>query len=386
MTPYAAPILWSLPFIVPPMVALVRSTRSRSIADVSDVVADDAPLVSVIVPARNEARNIERCVRSLLASRYGPLEVIVVDDHSEDDTRAIVERIAAEDPRLRVISAPPLAPGWFGKQWACATGANAAGGELLLFTDADTRHAPDLLPRAVNAMRADRAELLSIAGHQEMHSFWERVVQPQMFALLALRYGGTEHVSHARRAADVIANGQFILVRRDAYDAVGGHERVREQVAEDMALAQTFFREGRRLLLLLAIEQFSTHMYASLAEIIRGWRKNIYAGGRNATLGGAAGRAVYPIFLLGMPLLGLAPPVALLLSVVGVLSSAWLIWSAIVVVFALAFWMPIYRFMGEPVWYALLYPLGFAMLFYIALGAVARGRKVEWKARQYTAS
>jgi len=386
MTMLVAPVLWSLPFVLPPIVALARSARSRSLADVSDVVPSDAPLVSVVVPARNEARNIERCVRSLLSSRYPGLEVIVVDDHSEDDTRRIAEAIASADARLRVITAPPLADGWFGKQWACAAGAREARGELLLFTDADTRHGPDLLPRAVNALRADRVDLLSIAGHQEMHSFWERVVQPQMFALLAMRYGGTEHVSHARRAVDVIANGQFILVRRSAYDAVGGHARVRDQVAEDMALAQSFFRDGYRLLLLLALQQFSTHMYASLGELIAGWRKNIYAGGRNATLGGAMGRAAYPFILLGTPLLGLFPPVALVLAALGVLSSAWLVWSAIVVIAAFAFWIPIYRFMGEPIWYALVYPLGLAMLFYIAAGAVKRGRNVEWKARKYTAS
>jgi chlorobactene glucosyltransferase len=381
-----APVLWSLPFVLPPIVALARSARSRSLADVSDMVPSDAPLVSVVVPARNEARNIERCVRSLLASHYPSLEVIVVDDHSDDETRRIADAVASTDARLRVISAPPLASGWFGKQWACSAGAREARGALLLFTDADTRHEPDLLPRAVNALQDDRADLLSIAGHQEMHSFWERVVQPQMFALLALRYGGTEHVSHARRAVDVIANGQFILVTRSAYDAVGGHARVRDQVAEDMALAQSFFRDGHRVLLLLAMQQFSTHMYASLGELIGGWRKNIYAGGRNAVLGGAVGRAAYPFILLGMPVLGLLPPIALILAALGVLSSAWLVWSAIVVLFALAFWIPIYRFMGEPPWYALLYPLGFALVLYIAAGAVKRGRNVEWKARRYTAS
>lgn len=381
-----APVLWSLPFVLPPIVALARSTHSRSLADVTDAVPDGAPLVSVVVPARNEARNIERCVRSLLAARYPSLEVIVVDDHSEDETRRIAEDVASTDARLRVIGAPPLAAGWFGKQWACVAGAREGRGDLLLFTDADTRHGPDLLPRAVNALLDEQVDLLSLAGHQEMHSFWERVVQPQMFALLALRYGGTEHVSHARRAVDVIANGQFILVRRTAYDAVGGHERVRDQVAEDMALAQSFVRDGHRLLLLLAMQQFSTHMYASLDELIRGWRKNIYAGGRNAALGGALGRAAYPFLLLLMPILGFGPPIALVLAVLGVLSTAWLVWSVIVVAFALVFWIPIYRFMGEPAWYALLYPLGFAMLLYIAAGAVRRGRNVEWKARTYTAS
>jgi chlorobactene glucosyltransferase len=377
------PVLWTLPWIVPPAVALARSFNSRSLDDASADTPDPAPLVSVIIPARNEQRNIARCVRSVLATRYSSLEVIVVNDHSTDDTGTIARAIAHDDTRLVVVDAPALPDGWFGKQWACATGARVARGELLLFTDADTRHEADLLPRAVNALRDRGAGLLSIAGHQEMHSFWERIVQPQMFALLSIRYGGTEHVSNARRPEDVIANGQFILVRREAYDAVGGHAAVRDRVAEDMALGQEFFRSGRRVVLMLALSHFSTHMYASLREVVEGWRKNIYAGGRHAALGGNAGRSVYPAMLLAIPILGLAPPIALLLATTGVLSGAWLVWSASVVGVSLLFWAAIYRFMGESVAYALLYPLGLATLFYIAAGAVFRGQRVEWKERTY---
>jgi chlorobactene glucosyltransferase len=382
-TSVLAPLLWTLPWIGPPLVALVRSLNSRSLDDVPSDAPNHAPLVSVIIPARNEARNIDRCVRSVLASTYPSLEVIVVDDHSTDATSSITRAIAAGDSRLVVIDAPDLPAGWFGKQWACATGARAAKGELFVFTDADTRHAPDLLSRAVNALHDRDASLLSIAGDQEMHSFWERIIQPQMFALLSIRYGGTEHVSRARRPEDVIANGQFILVRRNAYESLGGHAVVRDRVAEDMALGQEFFRSGRRVALVLALRQFSTHMYASLRELIEGWRKNIYAGGRHAVIGGRAGRAVYPVLLLALPIVGLAPPIVLLIAATGALASAWLVWSASVVAVSLLFWAAIYRFMGESVFYALLYPLGLVMLFYIALGAVTRGQRVQWKDRTY---
>jgi chlorobactene glucosyltransferase len=382
----AAPILWTLPWIIPPVVALVRSRHSRSLDDMSAEAPDPAPRVSVIIPARNEARNIEHCVRSVLGTRYPSVDVIVVNDHSTDATAGIARSIAAQDSRLSVIDAPDLPDGWFGKQWACATGARAARGDLLLFTDADTRHAPDLLTRAVNALRAREAALLSIAGHQEMHTFWERVVQPQMFALLSVRYGGTEHVSNAKRPEDVIANGQFVLVRREAYDAVGGHAAVRDRVAEDMALAQEFFRLGQRVVLMLALQQFSTRMYASLREVIDGWRKNIYAGGRHAALGGRTGRRIYPALLLAIPIFGLAPPVALILASLGVLSAGWLVWSATVVAVSLLFWAAIYRFMGVSIAYALLYPLGLATLLYIAAGAVFRGQRVEWKDRAYTST
>jgi Glycosyltransferases, probably involved in cell wall biogenesis len=379
-------LLWSLPWIVPPIVAAIRSRRSRSLDDVSPEITDPAPLVSIIVPARNERRNIERCVSSLLAARYPSFEVIVVDDHSSDGTGDLARAFAARDDRVRVVDSPELPEGWFGKQWACATAAGIARGDLLLFTDADTRHEPDLLPRAVNALLADRADLVTIAGAQEMHGFWERIIQPQLFVMLATRFGGTEDVSNARRAADVIANGQFILVRRDSYDAVGGHAIVRDRVAEDLALAQEFFRAGRRILLLLAIHQLSTRMYTSLAELIAGWRKNIFAGGRYAVLGGAAGRALFPAFLIAIPVAGLLPPIALLLSVIGVLSASWLLWSAVVVGATLVFWLAIYRMLELPVWYALLYPLGLAALLYISAGAVVRGSRVSWKGRTYTSA
>lgn len=383
---FATPALWTVPWILPLVGGLWRGRNSRSLDDFPVDVPGDAPLVSVIIPARNERRNIERCVRSALSAAYPALEVIVVDDHSTDGTGDIARAVAAEDSRLRVIQAPDLPEGWFGKQWACATGARDARGSLLLFTDADTWHAPDLLPRSVNALRARDADLLSVAPKQEMHSFWERVAQPQVFGLLALRYGGTEHVSRTRRPSDAIANGQFLLVRRDAYDAMDGHARVRAGVAEDLSLAQEWVRAGRRIALFLAFGQMSTHMYASLREVIGGWRKNIYAGGRTAVPGGALGRVLFPLLLPMAPLIALAPPVALIAALAGWLGAAWLGWSAVVVVASLLFWMIVYRAMEESPAYALIYPLGHALLFYIIVGAVVRGRHVEWKSRRYVSS
>jgi len=383
---YLTPILWSLPWVLTPAVVLVRARHSLSLADVSETPPSDPPRVSVVIPARNESRNIERCARSVLAAAYPNFEVIVVDDHSTDGTGDIARRIARDDARLRVVDAPPLPDGWFGKQWACATGARESSGELLLFTDADTRHSADLLPRAVNALRTRGAELLSVAGNQEMHSFWERIIQPQMFALLSIRYGGSEHVSNAKRPVDAIANGQFILVRRDSYDAIGGHAAVRDRVAEDMAMAQTFVAGRRRIALYEANQQLSTHMYASLSELIAGWGKNIYAGGRMAALGGSLGRAAYPFILVAMPLIGLLPPVVLLASVLGIVGSAWLLWATISIIVNVLFWAALYRYMGESVGYALLYPLGLVMLLVIALGGVRRGQRVEWKQRTYLSS
>jgi chlorobactene glucosyltransferase len=337
----------------------------------------------VIVPARNEARNIERCLRSVLSTTYSAVEVIAVDDHSDDATGSIARAMAASDTRLRVLDSPALPAGWFGKQWACATGAAAARGELLLFIDADTWHAPDLLPRAVSAMRTRGADLLSAAGHQEMRTFWERLVQPQIFWMLLARYGGTEGIGRARRPENVIAAGQFMLVRRAVYEAVGGHAAVRDKAAEDLALAQQLVRANYRVAMVMARERLSTHMYASLAELIDGWGKNVYAAGIDAMPGGALGRVVFPFALPVVPLAMLAPAVVLVLALIGVLGSAWLLWSSICLAAGMVWWTLIYRGFEQPPWLTLLHPLGAAVVLYIFLRAIARGRRVAWKGREY---
>src|SRR5947209_7922027 len=134
-----AAVLWSLPWIVPPLITYLRLRHSRSLDDETEIPPEPAPLVSVIVPARNEARNIARCVTSILSTRYRNLELIVVDDSSTDGTGEIAQQAIGSDRRARVVANPPLPAGWFGKQWACSTGARAACGEILQFTDAEDR-------------------------------------------------------------------------------------------------------------------------------------------------------------------------------------------------------------------------------------------------------
>ena len=384
--PRLAPLLLAAPWILAPIVTLVRARFSRSLDDEQSEPAHEPPLVSLVIPARNEARNIAPCVESALASRYPRLEVIVVDDHSTDDTAGIVRAIAARDPRLRMITPAPLPDDWFGKQWACAAGAAASHGEVLGFMDADTRQAPDLVTRTVNAMATRGADLLSVAGTQELGSFWERMIQPQIFAIMLQRYGGTEVVNRSRRVTEKIANGQCLWVRRSAYDAMGGHAAVKHEVAEDLALAQQWFRAGRRVALVLGLDQLSTRMYTSLRELIDGWGKNIYAGGRNAMPFGAAGRAIYPLALVAPSLFALAPPIVLGLALLGVVGPTASAWAAIATGANVVWWLLVYAWLRLSPLYALLHPLGAAMVLYIALGAIARGRRVRWKEREYRAA
>ena len=380
------PIVLALPWVALPVATIVRARNSRSLNEESTEVRADAPMVSVVIPARNEEHNIERCVRSALASSYPRLEVVVVEDHSTDGTAAILARIAAEDARLRVVTPEPLPSDWFGKQWACTAGAAASTGDIIAFFDADTWQSSDLIVRAVNAMKARDADLLTVAGDQVLGSFWERVIQPQVFVVMLTRYGGTETVNASRRASDKIANGQCIFVRRIAYVATGGHAAVKDKVAEDLAMAQHYFRTGRRSFLVLGLDQLSTRMYTSLRELIGGWGKNIFAGGRDSVPGGAAGRSLAPLLLCSPWISALAPPVVLALSLFGALGHGALVWSAIATGATLLWWISVYALLRRSPLFALLYPLGAVMMLYISVGAIARGSRVRWKEREYVSA
>jgi chlorobactene glucosyltransferase len=376
-------VLGSLPWIVPPLVTYLRLRNSRSLDGESDTPPADPPLVSIIVPARNEARNIERCVTSILSTNYPSIELLVVDDSSTDGTADIARRAIGDDARARVVHNTPLPEGWFGKQWACATGAQLARGTVLQFTDADTVHAPDLVTRSVNAIVRTDADLFSVAGGQELGGFWEKVMQPQIFTVLSMRYGGTESVNESTRVRDKIANGQCIFVKRTTYEAIGGHGSVRASVAEDLMLAQRFFAARKRVVLMLGVDQLSTRMYESLREIISGWRKNVFAGGLDSVPFGRIGQSLFPLVLLLPPVLELLPPLALVLSLFAVSGGTLLLWAAISAAATLAWWILVYSTIHENRSYALAYPLGALVLLYIFFTAVIRGRRVSWKGRTY---
>jgi chlorobactene glucosyltransferase len=371
-------LLPALPWLVP-FASLFRLASNRP--NLSDVPPAAGTLVSVIVPARNESAAIETVVRSVLASTYEPLELVVLDDRSTDETAAIVERLAVEDARLRLVRGEPLPEGWYGKPWACLQGYRAARGDLLLFTDADTRHEPELLARAVGALRAERADLVTVAPRQRCETFWERLVMPQIWLLLGIRYHPSR-VNRARRERDVIANGQFILLPRESYEAVGTHESVRQEVAEDLALAQAFHRAGRRIHFAFADRLMETRMYQSLPHLVEGWSKNLYLGGRRSFPEEPVLRALVPVMLLAAFLFWLVPPVVLAATgVTGDLGPAALVATTL----SALFWMLISYGMKIPAWYGLLYPVSALVALYIGARSTWRGaRRVEWRGRVYS--
>ena len=227
------------------------------------------PELSVIVPARNEEASLGTCLESLVEQKGVSFEIIVVDDGSGDGTR----KIALSFPGVRVIDPGPLPDGWTGKNNAVTAGAREARGDWLLFTDADTVHLPGSLARAVAEAKESNAALLSYSPQQEVHSFWEKAVMPVIFAELAATYRPSKVCDPASPVA--AANGQYLLVTRDAYEAVGGHAAVGTSLLEDVALARAVKASGRKIRFRYGADAVRTRMYRSLPELVEGWTKNL---------------------------------------------------------------------------------------------------------------
>jgi len=223
--------------------------------------------ISVIVPARNEEACLAECLRSLVGQAGPAYEVIVVDDHSTDGTCAI----AASFP-VKLIGADELPPGWNGKCNAAWCGAKAAKGKWLLFTDADTRHAPDSIARGLQEAQEASADMLSYSPKQEVRGFAERALMPVIFAELATTYPPKEVCDPKSPVA--AANGQYLLIRREAYDAVGGHAAVATALLEDVELAKRLKEAGFALRFGMS-DAVSTRMYRSFPQMWEGWSKNL---------------------------------------------------------------------------------------------------------------
>ena len=234
------------------------------------------PLVSVMVPARNEALNIERCVRSLLRQDYGSFEILVLDDASTDATPELLERLVQESgDRLQVLRGEPLPAGWHGKAWACFQLSHQAKGELLLFTDADTMHEPDVLRRSVGAIQGSKSDMLSLMPYQELGTFWEKLVVPLIHVIL-MCYLPLKFVRTNPRPAFSFANGQFIFFRRELYERIGGHAAVREAIVEDVWLCRAIKKAGGSVVAFNGSDVVSCRMYRNFKEIWEGFSKNLF--------------------------------------------------------------------------------------------------------------
>jgi glycosyltransferase involved in cell wall biosynthesis len=283
----------------------------------SKMTTDINPVVSLIVPARNEEANLAACLESLVAQTGIVLEIIVVDDDSTDRTAEIARSFASPEryglalgeikqevrqcgreqddheregtasavpksshfddrgfsPAVRVIPAGPLPANWTGKNNAMSAGAKIAKGKWLLFTDADTAHAPGSLACAVAEAEQHGAALLSYSPAQEVHGFWEKAVMPVIFAELATTY--PPQAVNDPTSPIAAANGQYLMISREAYDAVGGHTTIAADLLEDVALARLVKCTGRKIFFRYGGDAVRTRMYHSFAQLREGWTKNL---------------------------------------------------------------------------------------------------------------
>ncbi|HET9109653.1 MAG TPA: glycosyltransferase [Ktedonobacterales bacterium] len=364
--------------------ALIAATGALSLARyraLPEAIQDQAsalptaarsPLVSIIVPARNEQRHLPTLLPSLLQQDYPAIEVIVVDDASTDATGDIAAEWAARDPRLRVIRGHGPPPGWTGKNAACWRGAQAARGAWLLFTDADTCHEPSALRAALALAERHHVSAVSLFPRQRCESFWERLLLPFAYQQY---FVGTHTRALARPDTPALANGQYFLISRAAYAASGGHAAIAKSVIDDVALAGALKRAGYPTLVARGEALVSVRMYDSLAALVEGFTKNAAqftlaqrGAGALVALSTAANATTLPALATSAAsgdTVGLAGAVA-----------AWLVQSL-----ALAPWA---HGFGARRRYALLSPLAGLVFTGIALTSFAHALlrwPVRWKGR-----
>jgi chlorobactene glucosyltransferase len=338
------------------------------------------PGVSVVIPARNEEADVERAVRSHLAQDYPDFEVIVVEDRSTDRTPEILRRLAAEDPLLTVVAGTEPPAGWLGKPHALHLGSLAASGDVLLFADADVRYHPQAIREGVTVLESRRLDLLAFFPRFENRGFWENVLMP--FLAIAV-FLGLGFLALSRRVPFAMGAGAGNLVRRRAYDAIGGHDAIRDSVIDDVRLAVTAKRAGFRVAAFRSEDRVAVRMYRGFREVWNGFTKNVawaYSGAGGAILFALTlvllAVAVVPVFVLAGALTGAAIPTPDVRLASAVLAASVLVRAALA------------RALGEPLWAAPTHPIMAA----VWAGLIARSlfqrflrKRLVWRGREFDA-
>lgn len=328
--------------------------------------------VSVIVAARNEEADIGACLDGLLAQTYPDLEIIVVDGGSTDGTVAAARQ---RGPRVRVLEEPPLPAGWVGKNWGCHVGARAATGSLFLFTDADVRYHPDAVRATVAWAEREHADLATLAPRIEMVGFWEKLILP-FYTQVVLTYFRAPRMNTDRSHA-AMANGQYFLITRAAYERIGGHDRVRGVVLEDVELARALRQDGGRLRIAWAPELVTTRMYRDRQEMFEGLLKNVHD-----TSFSAARQLWFLVGLVGLFWLPLA------VLPLGLLSSDLALTALGAFLYVALFGKHVAFTAGVrgSAAYGLLFPVAVGFYVVLVTTSLVRGlsrRPLEWKGRRY---
>ena len=234
------------------------------------------PLISILIPARNEEDNIKRCINSLLKQDYNNLEILVLDDGSIDRTAEIVNKLIKKDPRIRLYYGKPLARGWLGKSYACQQLAGYAKGQYLLFVDADTLHFPTSISSAVACLLKYKVDALSVFAKQIMVTFPERMVIP-FGNFLIMGFMPLALIRRSRKALFCTAIGQFMLFKKDIYKAIGGHESVKGKILEDVIISKQVKRCGYKFMIFDGRSNLYCRMYHNFSEVVSGYSKVLFS-------------------------------------------------------------------------------------------------------------
>ncbi|MFC2145540.1 glycosyltransferase, partial [Actinomycetota bacterium] len=340
------------------------------------------PLISILVPARNEAANIKRCIRSLLKQDYPNIEIIVLNDNSEDDTALIVERLAAENSNLKLINGKPLKPGWLGKCYACYQLSKHAKGEYFVFTDADTFHVKSSVSSAIGCLVSNKLDVLSAIPRQIMVGIHERmVVSWTHFGILSLL--PLIMVKKSKNPLFATANGQFLLFKRKVYEKIGGHKSIKAKVLEDIHMAKQVKRCGYRIMLFDGSTNIACRMYRNFKDLLRGFSKFMYA---------AFDFKLFTMTFVVLFIISvfLAPFILLPLGLLVFDWSGTLIGLFIIQIFAVLVMRSILaiRVKSRAI-DVLLHPLSTAYILLICINSVLQtkfGEGVNWKDRRYDVS
>ena len=349
--------------------------------------------VSVIIPTRNEASRIANCIRSLKAQTYPHLEILIVDD-STDDTVQIMKNIIGDDQRFKIIKQEKLPSGWVGKPHALQQGSKIAKGNLLLFIDADTSHDPELITNAVEYTTIHNIDLLSLVPHHICISFWEKVIQPIPLGLIP----AISPLAKVNKPDSkvVVAFGPFMLLRRSVFDKIGGYETIKGRIADDAEMAKLVKNAGYKVGLANAQDLIQIRMYEKFSDIWEGWSKNIFLGlVQKRGIHSKAQRVLVALVgAVGIFELMVFPFLATIATLLLTLLTHSVQWQQIFL-FALFIWIVAiaiqlcvqkYYRIGDPK-YALLFFLGGLITIGIFLNSAMKslsGTGVAWKGRIYT--
>ena len=371
-------LYWAVPchrwlrWLGQPIPAPASGRRSRT---------DEAPLVSIILPARNEAHQIARCLQSLLRQDYPRYEVIVVDDCSEDDTSAVVSQLAEQNRNLTLVSGAPLPEGWMGKAHAACQGYRRAAGQWLLFTDADTEHDPGLLSGVMAQVLESRASFATALTGQVHPTFGVYLVNLAVLTYLHMCFLDPRGFSNPKSRQSLV-NGQYLLFSREAYEAVGTHEAVRHYSSTDASLGYLAKLDGWRPLLVDGRQQIRTTMYRDFREAFSGWSRSLVNGNWTA-LGPVLGTVALTLTAAGMGLFWILPWIGLAGNLVdpqgpgALLKLLWILAGIALLKVESGHW-------GKAMRDGLLAPLAFSLFLSIVAGGLAAAsirRGTVWKDR-----